>query len=111
MIRTTIAILVLLIGCAPYRPGHEPIPPYPESQFVGEYATLIGKFRADYPNLTELSGSYHGDYFKYITPDGKILRARKNSKRGVWNIYVRQPHQSDVKEIMERIETGYWPKD
>ena len=84
------------MGCA-MPPEREP-----ESQFMGQYPSLVGKFKADYPNLKELSGSYHGDAFTYIMPDGKILTARKDHKKGVWNISIRQPHQYDVQTIMER---------
>ena len=105
IIRTTIVIFVLLLmGCAipPSPLESEPEVQIPESQFMGQYPSLVGQFKADYPNLKELSGSYHGDAFKYIMPDGKILTARKDRKKGVWNISIRQPYQGDVQTIMER---------
>ena len=100
-------LFFLLMGCAipPSLPSlleSAPEVQIPESQFMGQYPSLVGRFKADYPNLKELSGSYHGDSFTYIMPDGKILTARKDHKKGVWNISIRQPYQGDVQTIMDR---------
>lgn len=94
----------VLVGCVipPSPPESVPESQFPESQFMGQYPSLVGQFKADYPNLKELSGSYHGDAFNYIMPDGRILMAHKDRKKGVWNISIRQPHQYDVQTIMER---------
>ena len=102
--RTTIAILVLLIGCAipPIPPEREADSGFVESEFVGQYPSLVGRFRADYPNLKELSGSYHGDGFNFIMPDGRILMALKDHKKGIWNVSIRQPTQYDIQTIMAR---------
>lgn len=110
MIRTTIVIFVLLIGCAipPEPKPKTPLRyvPIPESQFVGQYPSLVGKFKGDYPNLIELSHGYHGDYFKYVMPDGRILTARRDEKKPVWNVRIREPHHSDVQKLLHHMGKG-----
>ena len=97
MIRIAIVILVLLIGCA--------MPPEPEPQFIGQYLSLAGEtFKTDYPNLKELGRSHHGNYVKYLMPDGKILMARYDGKKGLWNITIRQPHPNEVELYMSKGE-------
>ena len=102
MIRIAIIILVLLIGCA--------MPPEPEPQFIGQYLSLHGDpFKTDcYPNLKELGRSYHSNYVKYLTPDGKIVMARYDDKKGAWNITIRQPHPKEVEFYMSK---GEWTID
>ena len=101
MIRIAIIILVLLIGCA--------MPPEPEPQFVEQYLSLHGEtFKTDYPNLKELGKSQHGNYVKYLMLDGKILMARYDDKKGVWNITIRQPHPKEVEHYMSK---GEWTID
>ena len=101
MIRIAIVILVLLVGCA--------MPPEPEPQFVGQYLSLAGEtFKADYPNVKKLSQSYHGNYVKYLTLNGKILMARYDDKKGFWNITIRRPTSHEVEYYMSK---GEWEFD
>ena len=101
MIRIAIIILVLLIGCA--------MPPEPEPQFVGQYLSLHnGTFKTCYPNLKELGRDYHSNYVKYLTPDGKIVMARYDDKKGAWNIAIRRPPPKEVEFYMSK---GEWTID
>ena len=100
MIRIAIVILVLLIGCA--------IPPEPEPRFIGQYLSLDGEFKTDYPNVKELDRSKHGNYIKYLTLNGKILMARYEEKKGAWQITMRQPSPNEVEYYMSK---GEWEFD
>ena len=97
MVRLVGVILVLLMGCAPYVPE-------PEPQYDGQYRSLHGKtFKADYPTVKKISQSMHSNYVKYLMPDGKTLMARRDWKKGVWNITIRQPNPHSPRE-MEQVE-------
>ena len=99
MIRIAIVILVLLVGCA--------MPPEPEPQLIGQYLSFE-TFKTDYPNLKELGRSYHSNYVKYLTPNGNIVMARYDDKKGVWNITSRRP---DPKEVEFYMSKGEWEID
>ena len=99
MIRIAIIILVLLIGCAML----------PEPQFVGQHLSLHGEtFKTDNSNLKESGRSHHSNYVKYLTLNGRILMARYDDKKGVWNITVRPPHPKEVEFYMSK---GEWEID
>ena len=100
MIRIAIVILVLLMGCA--------TPPEPEPQFIGQYLSLDGEFKTDYPNVKELGRSQHGNYVKYLTLNGKILMARYDEKKGAWQTTMGQPSPNEVEYYMSR---GEWEFD
>ena len=100
MIRIAIIILVLLIGCA--------MPPEPEPQFIGQYLSLHGDpFKTDcYPNLKELGRSYHSNYVKYLTPDGKIVMARYDDKKGALEYHhqTTTPQRSGILHEQRRMD-------
>jgi hypothetical protein len=101
MIRIAIVILVLLVGCA--------MPPEPEPQFIGQYLSLEGEpFKTCYPNIKMLNHDYHGNFVNYLTPNGKILIARYDDKKGFWNITIRQPTSHEVEYYMSK---GEWEFD
>ena len=101
MIRIAIVILVLLIGCA--------MPPEPEPRIVGQYLSLSGEsFKTDYPNIKKLEHGYHGTLMKYLTPNGKILMARYDDKKGFWIITIRQSTSHEVEYYMSK---GEWTID
>ena len=101
MIRIAIIILVLLTGCA--------MPPEPEPQFVGQYLSLDDEtFKTCYPTLKELGRDKHSNYVKYLTLNGKIVIARYDDKKGVWNATIRQAHPKEVEFYMSK---GEWEFD
>ena len=100
MVRLVGVILVLLMGYAPYVLE-------PEPQYDGQYRSLHGKtFKADYPTVKKISQSMHGNYVKYLMPDGKILMARHDWEKEVWNITIRQPHPHEVEQVERLMSKG-----